>query len=636
MQYREDIYGLRGFILILIILYSLNFHQYPNSFYTGFFLSVDIFFVISGYLITNIILDQHNQKIFSFIEFYKKRIRRMLPSLIVVLIISTILGFFILVPSDMIDHAKSVVSSIFFSSNFYFHFTGQQLYQSEATHLKPLLHTWTLSIEEQFYLFYPALIFLILKFFKKRLFEIILLLTLTSLAINYFVITSPSITFYITPFRAWQIGCGCLAAIFNRQENFNIFLGYNKTKKILYEIIFIIFLASLLFYDVKHHYSFQIACVFSAAFLIAINNKNRTISKIFFSQSLFVKLGFISYSVYLFQQMILAYLKNWNITFLDDLVNKLLIITIIFLVSILNYRLIEKPFRYKFNLKLKYFILGFFVILFVNLMIIYNKGFVKNLTIDGVITDNKYLHASWLKKHKPYDFYKFSENSKKKILVVGNSYGWDMFNTLKLNKRYVNNYQFSFKNYDFLESVYGSLKNKEQELVNLIKEADIVLFSTAWRLDNAFIFLDKSIAEINNLNPSIDIIIQSQIPEFFYEKRKYGFKNMKLTRIDEFLIKNKRLPNLLETKELKKIYYNDYKTRSKTTNTNIKLQEIAIKNNLHFINSEEFFCNSTDKECDFLTNANKKIYWDQGHLTEAGWIFFGNKFFKLNYLNLKQ
>ena len=351
MQYRKEIDGLRGFTVILIILYNLNFHQYPNSIYKGFFLSVDVFFVISGYLITNIILDKYNQNNFSFIEFYKKRIRRMLPSLFVVLIISTFVGFYLLVPGDIIDHSKSVISSIFFSSNFYFHFTGQQLYQSEATHLKPLLHTWTLSIEEQFYLFYPALIFLILKFFKKRLFEIILVLTFFSLAINFFFINSPSLTFYATPFRAWEIGSGCLVAIFCRQERFNINDKYNKIKKILYEIIFIIFLASFLFYDEKNHYFFQVACVFSAAFLIAINKNNQTLSKIFFSQSLLVKIGVVSYSVYLYQHFILAYLKTWNNLAIDDLSNKILIVVIIFLLSYLNYRLIEKPFRYKLNLK---------------------------------------------------------------------------------------------------------------------------------------------------------------------------------------------------------------------------------------------------------------------------------------------
>ena len=635
MQYRKEIDGLRGFTVILIILYNLNFHQYPNSIYKGFFLSVDVFFVISGYLITNIILDKYNQNNFSFIEFYKKRIRRMLPSLFVVLIISTFVGFYLLVPGDIIDHSKSVISSIFFSSNFYFHFTGQQLYQSEATHLKPLLHTWTLSIEEQFYLFYPALIFLILKFFKKRLFEIILVLTFFSLAINFFFINSPSLTFYATPFRAWEIGSGCLVAIFCRQERFNINDKYNKIKKILYEIIFIIYLASFLFYDEKNHYFFQVACVFSAAFLIAINKNNQTLSKIFFSQSLLVKIGVVSYSVYLYQHFILAYLKTWNNLAIDDLSNKILIVVIIFLLSYLNYRLIEKPFRYKLNLKSKYFIFIFFTIIFINLILIYNKGFIKNLNIDGVIIDNKYLHNSWLKNHKPNEFGKFIENPKKKLLIAGNSYGWDVFNVLKQNKKYSENYQFSFKNIDFLQTIYNDLKNKDQILVKLIKEADVLLFSTAWRHEDDFINLEKSIIKIKGLNPNIEIIIQSQSPEFFYEKRRYKLKHVYFSMIDEFLVKNKKLPNLTQTKKLKKLYYKDFISVNRIKKINFKLLGIAKKNKLKFINSEDFFCDSISKECDFLTNDNKKIYWDQAHLTEAGWIFFGNKFFELKYLDLK-
>ena len=636
MQYRKDIDGLRGFTVILIILYNLNFHQNPNSFYEGFFLSVDVFFVISGYLITNIILDKLDKKIFSFSEFYKRRIRRMLPSLLVVLIISTLFSYFLLVPADIIDHAKSVLSSIFFSSNFYFHFTGQQLYQSEATHLKPLLHTWTLSIEEQFYLLYPAILFFLFKFFKKKIFEIILFLTIISLIGNFFFINEPSLTFYITPFRAWEIGSGCIVAMINRKKIFNYFTEFKEIKRVLYEIIFIIFLLSFLLYDAKNHYLFQVACVFSASSLIAINHNNQTISKYLFSSTLLVKIGLISYSVYLFQHFILAYIKIGSFFLIDGFVSKILIVLVIFIMSILNYFLIEKPCRYKLNLKSKYFIFSFLIIILVNLFFIYNKGFLKSFSVNEVIIDNKYLHSSWLKKHRPNDFDKFLGNTGKKILVAGNSYGWDVYNALKSSEDYSKNYQFAFKNFDFLETIYFNLINKDQRLIKLIREADILLFSTAWRHQDDFMYLDKAVTEINKINPNIKIIIQSQVPEFFYEKRKYKFKNVYLTRIDEFLIKNKILPDKDQIKKLKKLYYKDSITLDKNKIINLKLKEIAMKNNLKFINSENFFCNTFDKECDFLTIDNKKIYWDQAHLTEAGWKFFGKKFFELNYFDSKQ
>ena len=635
MQYRKDIDGLRGFTVILIILYNLNFHQNPNSFYEGFFLSVDVFFVISGYLITNIILDKLDKKKFSFSEFYKRRIRRMLPSLLVVLIISTLFSYFLLVPTDIIDHAKSVLSSIFFSSNFYFHFTGQQLYQSEATHLKPLLHTWTLSIEEQFYLLYPAILFFLFKFLKKKIFSIIFILTIISLIGNFFFINEPSLTFYITPFRAWEIGSGCIVAMINKKKIFSYFTKFKEIRKILYEIIFIFFLLSFLLYDEKNHYLFQVACVFSASLLIAINHNNQTISKYLFSSTLLVKIGIISYSVYLFQHFVLAYIKIGSFFLIDGLVSKILIVLVIFIMSILNYFLIEKPCRYKLNLKSKYFIFSFLIIILVNLFFIYNKGFLKSFSVNEVMIDNKYLHSSWLKTHKPNDFDKFLRNTKKKILIAGNSYGWDVFNALKSSKGYSKNYQFAYKNIDFIENIYFSLINKDQKLIKLIQETDVLLFSTAWRHQNDFEYLDKAVAEINKINHKATIIIQSQAPEFFHEKQKYKMKNIYFTRIDQFLIENKKLPNEVQMKNLKKIYYKDYIASDNIKKINSKLKIIAKENNIKFIKSEDFFCDKINKECDFLTNDNKKIYWDNAHLTEAGWKFFGKKFFELNYLDSK-
>lgn len=637
IKYRKDIDGLRGFTVILIILYNLNFHQHSESIYQGFFLGVDVFFVISGYLITNILIDQLNKKDFSFSEFYKRRIRRMLPSLFVVLIISTFTSYFLLVPIDIVDHAKSVIASIFFSSNFYFHITGDQLYQSEAAHLKPLLHTWSLSIEEQFYLLYPAILFLIFKFFKKKMFEIIVFFTFVSLIANYYFINSPSLTFYLSPFRAWEIGSGCIVALYNRNKKIDLYNNNQKIKKIFYELIFFVFLLSLLFYQKENHYLFQVTCVFSAALLIAINHNNQTISKYFFCSSLLVKIGIISYSVYLFQHFILAYIKTVNFLPLDNFENKILITLIIFFISILNYILIEKPCRYNLKLKSKYFICTFLIIIFVNLIFIYNKGFIKFFAIENTTLDNKYLQSIWQNKYKPNNYEKFSYlDDKKKILIIGNSYGWDVFNSLKISAEYSENFEFRFKHYAFIETLKSDLKNKNQKLIKNITNADVVLFSTRWRLDNAFINLEKSINFIKKINPYVEIVIQSEAPEFFNEKKKYKLKYMNFSRLDEFLVKYNRIPNQEDKKKLRKLYYLDYINNERVITINKKLRSIANNNNLKFIDSIKYFCDLQNKECYFFTEDNKKIYWDGVHMTEEGNKFFSNIFYKQDFLNINK
>ena len=150
INYRPEIDGLRAIAVFSVIIYHAR-----DSFLPGGFLGVDIFFVISGYLITSLILKelQLTNK-FSFSHFYERRIRRIIPALLVVMILSTCISYTTLYLSSFVDFSKSLISSIFSVSNFYFHYEDS-LYSEESSLFKPLLHTWSLSLEEQFYIFFP-------------------------------------------------------------------------------------------------------------------------------------------------------------------------------------------------------------------------------------------------------------------------------------------------------------------------------------------------------------------------------------------------------------------------------------------------------------------------------------------------
>ena len=166
--YRPEIDGLRALAVIGVILYH-------SELLAGGFLGVDIFFVISGYLITLIIYKEYvTKKTFSFSNFYQKRIRRLVPALLVVILFSTIIAYNFLLPYAFKEYVYSVISSIFFSSNIFFHYAGQA-YGANILSIKPFLHTWSLAIEEQFYLFYPIFFILIAKYFFKKINYIIIL-----------------------------------------------------------------------------------------------------------------------------------------------------------------------------------------------------------------------------------------------------------------------------------------------------------------------------------------------------------------------------------------------------------------------------------------------------------------------------
>ena len=155
INFRKDIHGLRGLAVISVVFYHSNFELLQ-----GGWLGVDIFFLISGYLISNIIISELNIGKFSFRAFYKRRIRRIIPALLSTLSITTLFSYWLLTPKSLIEYSEAMISSIFFYSNYYFQ--NLDFYNTEPAKFNPLLHIWTLSVEEQFYVLYPLILIVIL------------------------------------------------------------------------------------------------------------------------------------------------------------------------------------------------------------------------------------------------------------------------------------------------------------------------------------------------------------------------------------------------------------------------------------------------------------------------------------------
>ena len=155
IKYRPELDGLRALAVLAVMIYHTD-----DKLLRGGYIGVDIFFVISGFLITSIILKEINiNSKFSFYNFYERRFRRIIPALIIVIFFSIIASWFILTPTSFVDFAKSIQYTLLFSSNFFFYFSEIE-YAAESSLLKPLLHTWSLAIEEQYYLLFPILIYI--------------------------------------------------------------------------------------------------------------------------------------------------------------------------------------------------------------------------------------------------------------------------------------------------------------------------------------------------------------------------------------------------------------------------------------------------------------------------------------------
>ncbi len=211
-SYRPDIDGLRAIAVLLVVL----FHAFPKIL-PGGYIGVDIFFVISGYLITGIIVGKMSEGRFSFSDFYARRIKRIFPSLITVLTISLILGWLLLLPDEYISMAKQALSGLGFVSNWLFY--SESGYFDTSSELKPFLHLWSLSIEEQFYFIWPFILYVSWKQ-KRLLIPITIIIVFLSFSYSVFETkNNVSLAFYSPLSRAWEFLAGGTLALLHKKNS---------------------------------------------------------------------------------------------------------------------------------------------------------------------------------------------------------------------------------------------------------------------------------------------------------------------------------------------------------------------------------------------------------------------------------
>ncbi len=207
LTYRPDIDGLRALAVVLVVAFHLDVPLCH-----GGFVGVDVFFVISGYLITGIIAKEIAAGRFSIAGFYERRARRILPALFGVLVAATLLSTHYLLPDELISYAKTMLAATFSYSNLYFKSTAD--YFDAPSHTKPLLHTWSLAVEEQFYIFLPVLLYLLSRRLPK--YRVAFLWVVAAVSLGYSTwaaFYSPDSAFYLLTSRAWELLAGSLLAL---------------------------------------------------------------------------------------------------------------------------------------------------------------------------------------------------------------------------------------------------------------------------------------------------------------------------------------------------------------------------------------------------------------------------------------
>lgn len=661
INYRPEIDGLRAISIISVVIYHAQLKLNNNVIFSGGFLGVDIFFVISGYLICSIIFKELlEKKSFSFKNFFVRRARRILPALIFLIFVSSFFSYFILQPSALNNFSKSSISSIFFSSNIFF-WQIDSMYMAESQLLNPLLHTWSLSVEEQFYLFFPVVIFLIFKIDKKFLFPFILLLMFLSIFSTWYGSKNHIIfNFYSITSRIWELGIGSLIAYYEyfKKKNFSFSQKINEIICFLSLIIIIYFFVFPVLPN-RHPTIYTIIPIVSVSLIILLSGKTSFFKSIL-SNNFFVFTGLISYSLYLWHYPVFSFSRHIfiNTDFENNIILKLFLIVISIILSLISYFFIEKFFRFK-NKSLKTLFIFIFLFTVINIIFsiisINSDGLKKRLKLNNFKTEYVLNNSSNIKIQPIEETYKKFSNNKKKVLVVGNSTGRDFYFILKkfenendIEIRFLRTQIYCLipaivNNKDCLRTFdFNRKKIKKKQLKN-IKEADYIILRSQWSLQDI-----NSLKQINDYfkkDKNKKIIVVSSSPEFNFPSKSLTINELNLSNIvyynffnqssliDKFVLKYNRYPGKVEGKSFGKEYFS--KLSKKRVSLEKSLKIASLQNQIDFFNYFELICNNKNKFCSVITNDNFKIFSDnRGHITFKGAEYIKEKIKNKGFLNL--
>jgi peptidoglycan/LPS O-acetylase OafA/YrhL len=368
VKYRPEIDGLRAIAVLTVMLYHAGF-----SFMSGGYLGVDIFFVISGFLITSIIRREVLNNNFSITRFYERRIRRILPALYIVMAASLSASWFIQTPQQLIAQFESILSILLYVSNFYF--LSQNDYFASDAALSPLIHTWSLAVEEQFYVIFPVFLILIMK--QKRVdIRLILAAACTiSLGTTFFVDKyDPNANFFFTTSRVWELGIGCLLACMPAPQK-----DTPNLTNIITVISLCIIAASVVLFtnDMYHPSPLTLIPVLATAALIRYTKKGCILYSALANKYV-VQIGLYSYSAYLWHQPLFALYRTKYYEHIDP-INFLPLIILTFALAHFTWKYAEMPLRSKTLVRYRHLliVLGLLTALFASISIIgiKNDGF---------------------------------------------------------------------------------------------------------------------------------------------------------------------------------------------------------------------------------------------------------------------
>jgi peptidoglycan/LPS O-acetylase OafA/YrhL len=515
LKYRSEIDGLRAIAVIPVILFHAGFELF-----SGGFVGVDVFFVISGYLITTILIEDIENNRFSIVNFYERRARRILPALFFVMLVCIPFAWMWMLPNQFKDFSQSLVAVSLFASNILF--WRESGYFDAAAEEKPLLHTWSLTVEEQYYFLFPIFLILTWRFGKNKVFWMIVLFSVVSLLLSEWGWRNKAnANFFLFPTRAWELLAGSITAFIvqRRGVQSNNLLSLLGLAAIFY---------SIFVYDETTPFPslYALVPVVGVSLLLLFADKKTLVAKLLSLKAL-VSIGLISYSAYLWHQPLFAFAR---IRMLDDpnVMTMTLLSVVSLILAFFSWRFIEQPFREKNN---------------------FDRLYVFKFSVGGIIF---FLLIGYF-GHVSNGFEKISKimierNIASNIYVIGDSHGSHLIPGLrKITKGSVVDFSsggcIPFRDVDRYDSRFevGACArkiNSSLDRLKVVKEKSIVILSTMGPvyLDGT-VFKGKGPERVNGLG--VKLISNPEI-EDHYKVFETGLQNT--------------LRELLENKNLTIIY----------------------------------------------------------------------------------